>query len=84
MSRRMQPACPRCQQIDDHPRHAFGVAAGQPLPVPWHMDCHVIATECELCAEQLVKCDTDPSNDGVKGAELAQRLITLRAQHQEG
>jgi hypothetical protein len=74
--------CAGCQQEDDHPRHVFaglGVA-----PLPWHMDCHVLATGCDVCAEQLAKCDTDPSNDGLKGAELRERLIALRDENEEG
>jgi hypothetical protein len=71
--------CAGCQQEDDHPRHVFAVGGGQTPPMPWHMDCHVLATGCDTCAEQLAKCDTDPSNDGIKGAELRERLIALRS-----
>lgn len=46
--------------------------------MPWHMDCHVLATGCETCAGQLAACDTDAGNDGVKNDELRERLIALR------
>lgn len=71
--------CAGCQQTDEDPKHCFGVAPGRPLPMPWHMDCHVLATGCDTCAEQLTACDTDPSNDGIKGAELRKRLQALRS-----
>jgi hypothetical protein len=79
--------CAGCQQTDTDPRHVFGVGGsgeGIVAPMPWHMDCHVLATGCDTCAEQLAACDTDPSNDGIKGAELRERLIALRNQNQEG
>jgi hypothetical protein len=76
--------CAGCQQIDDHPRHVFAVAGGQVPPMPWHMDCHVIATGCEDCAEQLKKANTTTSNDGIKGAQLQELLIALRDDSQEG
>ena len=78
----VQRICAGCQQTDDAPRHVFavggvGVGAESP-PMPWHMDCHVIATGCETCADQLQKCGTDASNTGVKNGELRARLVALR------
>lgn len=69
----MPALCIGCGQTDDHPRHV--ITGSQ----PWHMDCHVLATDCEVCAEQLQRADTTPSNDGVKGAELRKRLQALRS-----
>lgn len=83
----VQRTCAGCQQTDDAPRHTFGVAgtgiAAQQLPLPWHLDCHVIATGCESCADQLSRCGTDASNDGVKNDELRERLIALRADKED-
>jgi hypothetical protein len=78
--------CAGCQQTDDAPRHTFGVAGEvdrQQLPLPWHLDCHVLATGCENCIEALRQCGTDASNDGVKNDELRARLIALRNDTQE-
>lgn len=68
-----QTLCIGCGQTDDHPRHV--ITGSQ----PWHMDCHVLATDCPDCSQQLSRCDTNSSNDGVKGAELRKRLKALRA-----
>ena len=70
--------CIGCGQRDDHPRHVF--VGSQ----PWHMDCHVLATGCVVCASQLEKCDTSTASDGVIGAELQKRLIALAPTTQEG
>jgi hypothetical protein len=68
----VQRICAGCQQTDDAPRHAFAVGGGQTAPMPWHMDCHVLATGCETCGEQLRQCD------GAQNDELRERLIALR------
>lgn len=60
--------CPGCGQTDDHPRHV--VATGGGVDVNWHMDCHVIATKCEVCASQISEAD------GAKGDELRVHLTT--------
>lgn len=65
--------CIGCGQSDDHPRHV--IVGGQ----PWHMDCHVLATDCEVCAEQLVKCGTSAASDGIIGDELRERLVALQS-----
>lgn len=69
--------CIGCGQHDDHPRHVIN---GQQ---PWHMDCHALATGCEVCTQQLERCDTSTASDGVIGAELQSRLIALRAQKED-
>lgn len=74
----VQRICAGCQQTDDAPRHVFAVGGGQTPAMPWHMDCHVLATDCETCAAQLEACGTDAGNDGVKNDELRERLIALR------
>jgi hypothetical protein len=68
--------CVGCAQHDDHPRHVIAMAGGQ--VANWHMDCHVLATDCEVCAAQLAACDTSTASDGVIGDELQTRLIALR------
>jgi hypothetical protein len=68
----VQRICAGCQQTDDAPRHVFAVGPAQVPPMPWHMDCHVTATGCETCADQLRQCDN------AKNDELRERLIALR------
>jgi hypothetical protein len=70
--------CIGCGQTDDHPRH---VTTGQQ---PWHMDCHAMATGCEVCTAQLAACDTSTASDGVIGEVLQKRLIALAPTVQEG
>lgn len=74
----VQRICAGCQQTDDAPRHVYAVPDGLTPPMPWHMDCHVLATDCPVCAEQLRRCDTDAGNDGVKNDALRERLVALR------
>lgn len=71
MAEGLQRLCIGCGQTDNHPRH---VIVGQQ---PWHMDCHVLAADCEVCASQLAACDTSTANDGVIGDELRTRLVAL-------
>lgn len=71
MAELAQRLCIGCGQTDNHPRH---VIAGQQ---PWHMDCHVLATGCDVCTSQLAACDTSTANDGVVGDELRTRLVAL-------
>lgn len=61
--------CIGCQQADDHPRHV--VILADQTEVPWHMDCHVLTTGCELCAQQLAGAD------GATGAALRDHLVGL-------
>lgn len=63
--------CIGCGQTDDHPRHQIGKQE------PWHMDCHVLATGCGICAAQLAACDTSTDSDGVIGDVLFDRLVAL-------
>ena len=67
-----QRLCIGCGQTDDHPRHVIGKQA------MWHMDCHVLATDCATCKRQLAACDTSTEPDGVIGDELRSRLLALR------
>jgi hypothetical protein len=60
------------------------IHTGGEVPALWHMDCHVLATDCELCADQLAACDTSTARDGVIGDELRARLLPLNPLHQEG
>lgn len=61
--------CVGCGQHDDHPRHMIVTAPGQ--VALWHMDCHVLATDCEVCAKQIA----DAAD--VKGDELREHLLSL-------
>lgn len=74
--------CIGCAARDNHPRHV--IHTGGEVPALWHMDCHVLATDCELCAAQLAACDTSTAQDGVVGDELRARLLPLNPLHQEG
>jgi hypothetical protein len=42
--------CIGCTQTDDHPKHQVVTTSGE--SVFWHMDCHVLATGCDLCEQQ--------------------------------
>lgn len=61
--------CVGCAQHDDHPRHVIATAPGQ--VAEWHMDCHVIATGCEVCTQQIA----DAAD--VKGDDLRAHLLAL-------
>lgn len=61
--------CVGCAQEDDHPRHVIATAPGQ--VANWHMDCHVLATGCEVCQKQIADAA------GVKGDELREHLLAL-------
>lgn len=62
-------SCIACGQADDHPRHV--IAQGD-ASILWHMDCHVIATGCEVCEQQI------GGADGAQGDELRTHLLALR------
>ncbi len=62
--------CIGCAQSDDHPRHVLATADG--AAVTWHMDCHSIATGCEICTAQISEAkDT-------KGDDLRKHLLKTR------
>jgi hypothetical protein len=61
--------CVGCAQHDDHPRHVIAMPGGQ--VANWHMDCHVLATDCEVCTKQIADAD------GAKGDELRGHLLSL-------
>lgn len=61
--------CIGCAQTDDHPRHVIATPDG--ANVSWHLDCHRIAGNCEICTEQLLDAP-----DGVTGDELRTYLLT--------
>lgn len=60
--------CIGCAQSDDHPRHVVAVADGS--SVTWHMDCHALATGCEVCANQIRDAE------GATGDDLREHLTT--------
>ncbi len=43
--------CIGCTQTDDHPRHIVWMPGD--VETTWHMDCHVLATGCDVCERQL-------------------------------
>lgn len=59
--------CIGCTQTDDHPRHVIDVGGGD--VVTFHMDCHVIATGCEICAAQTSGAKS------AKGDKLREHLL---------
>jgi len=59
--------CIGCTKTDDHPRHV--VYVGDESEVTWHMDCHVIATGCEVCEQQIAAAK------GAKGDQLRDHLL---------
>lgn len=63
--------CIGCGGSDDHPRHEVVIGDGNHTSVFWHMDCHVLATACSLCAQQI------EGAGGVKGHELRAHLVSL-------
>lgn len=63
--------CIGCAQSDDHPRHVMAVGDAD---VNWHMDCHVIATGCEVCTAQLA--DVGGIEGNPKGQQLRDHLVT--------
>lgn len=68
--------CIGCEQTDDHPRHVIALTDGS--EVTWHMDCHWIATGCEVCVQQ-----TSAVQD-LKGDALRQHLVNLTPTVAEG
>lgn len=63
--------CIGCGQADDHPRHVVVVASGEEhVEVLWHMDCHDLATGCDVCHAQL---------EGVGGVDGNPKGDQLRA-----
>lgn len=60
--------CIGCAQTDDHPRHVISQPGAD---VNWHMDCHKLATGCEICARQ-----TEDAGEA-KGDQLRQHLVSL-------
>lgn len=60
--------CIGCTQSDNHPRHVVALSDGS--EVTWHMDCHELATGCEVCRAQI----TDAM--GVIGDALRTHLTT--------
>lgn len=64
----MQRTCIGCGQTDDHPRHVVAGIAN--VDVNWHMDCHVNATGCPVCATQIGDAD------GAQGDDLRVHLTT--------
>lgn len=66
MSNPLRP-CIGCAQTDDHPRHVIALPDGS--EVTWHMDCHRVATGCEVCSTQTAGAE------GSKGDELRAHLL---------
>jgi hypothetical protein len=64
--------CLGCSQVDDHPRHTVVGPDGAELGM--HMDCCVIARNCELCRAQLEGVGGVDGNP--KGELLREHLIT--------
>ena len=63
--------CIGCGGKDDHPRHVMAVGDGN---VNWHMDCHVLATNCDVCVAQLDDAGGVAGNP--KGQKLRDHLVT--------
>ncbi len=59
--------CIGCAQSDDHPRHVLATPDG--AAVTWHMDCHAIASDCEVCKAQIAEAK------GAKGDKLREHLV---------
>lgn len=64
--------CIGCAQTDDHPRCLWATPDG--ALVGWHMDCHVIATDCAICKAQLEGVGGIKQNP--KGDALRKHLLT--------
>lgn len=63
--------CIGCAKSDDHPRHVLATPDG--AAVTWHMDCHAIATDCEVCKAQIATVggvDKNPKGDELRAALL--------------
>lgn len=60
--------CIGCTKTDDHPRHVVTQSDG--TDITWHMDCHVLATGCTVCARQL------EGSDGAAGDALREHLVS--------
>lgn len=59
--------CLGCAAYDDHPRHVLMTPDGADLPM--HMDCCVMARNCEVCKAQLAEAK------GAKGDKLRAYLV---------
>jgi len=53
--------CIGCTQADDHPRHVIALPDGS--EVTWHMDCHQLATGCEVCTSQIAGAEGKTGDD---------------------
>ena len=56
--------CIACEQTDDHPRHVAVAPDGS--DIPWHMDCHVLATSCPICMEMLSDAPAKAKGDTLR------------------
>jgi hypothetical protein len=64
--------CIGCAARDDHPRHILIDAGG--IELPMHMDCCVLARNCDICAGQLEGVGGVKGNP--KGDKLRKHLLT--------
>lgn len=69
--------CFGCETFDDHPRHDFVGATGEPLPGnaisgPMHMDCCAALRGCVLCARAR-----EGLNPDVIGEPFREHVLSL-------
>jgi hypothetical protein len=62
--------CIGCSATDDHPKHQIVVDA-EHTSVFWHMDCHRIATSCEVCTAQTAGAPAGAIGDALREHLLA-------------
>ena len=65
--------CLGCGKTDRAPRDQVGLPDGN--SAFYHMDCHVIVADCEVCKKVLEAVGTDASGKGLKNEKLLDALI---------
>jgi hypothetical protein len=64
--------CVGCGASDDHPRHVVSLTDGN--TANYHMDCHVLIANCDVCEAQLEGVGGVKGNP--KGDDLREHLLT--------
>lgn len=65
--------CLGCGKTDRAPRDQVGLSDGN--SAYYHIDCHVLVANCQVCKKQLEALGTDPSPSGLKNEQLLNAIL---------